>query len=106
MLRDVLVASMNKGQLLPVLLTLVILSLIWRMPSADIGKLVFELIDGVRSGWLVGYIATSVSILGWHFHARYQRRLITAEMRRIASERSALQSQTLGKELKSSEGRK
>jgi hypothetical protein len=106
MLRDVLVASMNKGQLPPVLLTLVILSLIWRMPAADVGRLVFDLVDGVKSGWLVGYAAAGVSILGWYFHARYQRRLITGEMRRIANERSALQSQTLGKNLKSSEERK
>src|SRR5258707_6633164 len=106
MLRDVLVASMNKGQFPSVLLTLIILSLIWRMPSADVGKLVFELVDGARSGWLFGYAAAGVSILGWYFHARYQRRLITGEMRRIANERSALQSQTLGKKLKSSEGRR
>jgi hypothetical protein len=106
MLRDVLVASMNKGQLPPVLLTLIILSLIWRMPSTDVGKLVFALVDGVKSGWLVGYIAAGASILGWYFHARYQRHLITGEMRRIANERSALQSQTLGKKLRSSEGRK
>jgi hypothetical protein len=106
MLRDVLVASMNKGQLPPVLLTLVILSLIWRMPSGDVSKMVFELVDGARSGWLVGYAAATVSMLGWYFHARYQRRVITGEMRRIANERSALQSKSLGKKLKSSEGRK
>ena len=97
---------MNKGQLPPLLLTLVILSLIWRMPPADVTKLVFELTDGAKNGWLLGYVAAGISLLSWHFHARYQRRLIAGEMRRLANERSVLQSHGLGRKLKSSEGRK
>ena len=106
MLRDVLVASINKGQFPAALLGLVVLSLIWRMPKEDVGRLVSELMNGLRSGWLLGYVLAGVALVCWYLHARYQRRLITGEMRRIAKERDALQSHTVGKRLGSSEGNK
>jgi hypothetical protein len=105
MVRDVLIASMNKGQLPGAALALVILSLIWEMPSADVGKLVFILIADLENGRLVGWGVAIVCLVAWSFHARHQRRLITGEMRRISNERNALQSQSIPGKVKSSEGR-
>jgi hypothetical protein len=105
MMRDVLVASMNKGQFPAALLALVILSLIWRMPSEDVGKLVFMLIADLENGKLLGWTFAVVILVCWYVHARYQRRLITGEMRRIANERNVLQSRSLPGKVKSSEER-
>src|SRR5579883_954121 len=74
------------------------------MPKQDVGNLVFELMDDLKSGWLAGYVLAVVFLVGWYLHARYQRRLITGEMRRIAKERDMLQAQSIGKDLKSSQG--
>jgi hypothetical protein len=102
--RDVLIASMNKGQFPAALIAMFILSMIWRMPPADVSKLVFRLLDLAEERCLVGYVASVLFLFGWFFHARYQRRLITRE---ISRERNQLQARELGKKLKSSEaGRK
>ena len=105
-LRDVLIASMNKGQFPAALLAMVVLSMIWRMPPVDVSKLMFRLLDVAEEERLVGYVVSVVSLFGWFFHARYQRKLINQEMLRISDERNQLQARELGKKVKSSEGRK
>lgn len=44
-LRDVLIASIEKGQFPAALIAIIALSMIWRMAPADVGKLVFRLLD-------------------------------------------------------------
>ena len=105
-LRDVLVASMNKGQFPAALIAMIVLSMIWRMPPTDISRLIFRLLDVAEAERLAGYFVSVVSLSGWFFHARYQRRLITHEMQRISNERNQLQARELGKMVKSSEGRR
>ena len=91
-LRDVLIASMDKGQFPAALIAIIALSTIWRMPPADIGKLVFRLLDVAQEAGLMGYVASVLCLFSWFRHARYQRRLITREARELE------------KKLKSSEG--
>ncbi len=55
----------------------------------------------MRERWLVGYVGDGVLLLCWYLHSRYQRRLITGEMRRIAKERNALHGEKLGKKINS-----
>jgi len=105
-LSDVLIASMNKGQFPAALLAIVVLSVIWRMPPVDVSKLMFRLLDVAEEERLAGYAVSVVSLLGWFFHARYQRKLINQEMKRISNERNQLQTRELGKKVKSSEERK
>lgn len=85
---------------------MVAVSMIWHMPPADVSKLMFRLLDVAEEGRLAGYVVSVVSLLGWFFHARYQRKLITQEMQRISNERNQLQARELGKRVKSSEGLK
>jgi hypothetical protein len=96
----------NKGQFSAALLAMVAVSMIWHMPPADVSKLMFRLLDVAEEGRLAGYVVSVVSLLGWFFHARYQRKLITQEMQRISNERNQLQARELGKRVKSSEGLK
>jgi hypothetical protein len=56
-----------------------------------VSKLMFRLLDVAEEERLVGYVVSVVSLLGWFFHARYQRRLIVQEMQRISDERNQLQ---------------
>jgi hypothetical protein len=103
MLRDVLVASLNKGQFLVALNGLILIVLILKMPSVDVGKLVFRLLDAAEARYILGYILAGVSLLGWFVHSKYQRREIARELERLSGERNRLQSQALGNRVKSSE---
>lgn len=105
MVRDVLVASMNKGQFPFAMLTVIVLAMIVKMPPADVSRLAFRLFDAIERHELLGYIFSIVSLTGWFFHAKYQRRIITDEMTRLSGERNSLQSKALGKGVKSSEAR-
>jgi len=105
-LRDVLIASINKGQFPFAILGLVLLALIMRMPPEDVSKLVFRLLDGLERGSLLGYLLSLLFLAGWYVHARYQRRVISGEIARMAAERNMLQSKNLGQQrIKSSRGR-
>ncbi len=85
---------------------LIILTMIWRMPPADVGILIFRILDATERERLWGYAFAGVSLLGWFFHARYQRKLITAEIERLSGERNELQQLELGNKMRSSGGRK
>jgi hypothetical protein len=102
--RDVLIAAINKGQLPVVFGGIIIVSMLWRMPEKDVGVLVFRLLDSAERERLIGYAFGILSLTGLFFHARYQRKLMTAEMQRVSSERNDLQQRELGKRIRSSEG--
>jgi hypothetical protein len=103
MARDVLVASLNKGQFPFAMMGVVSLALIWRMPKQDLSKLVFELLESAKSGAILGWLLFAVAILGWFLHARAARAAFTREMNRITGERNRYQSQAMGASLQSSD---
>jgi len=105
MMRDVLVASINKGQLPVALLGFIIVVVILKMPGGEVAKLVLRLVDVSERKWVIGYVVAIALALCWYFHARYQRRYFTGEMNRLSRERTALQEKMLGEHVKSSEGR-
>ena len=80
-LRDVLIASIEKGQFPAALIAIIALSMIWRMPPADIGKLVFRLLDVAQEAGLMGYVASVLCLFSWFRHARYQRRLLEKKLK-------------------------
>lgn len=73
--------------------------LIWKMPSEDVSKLTFSVIDNLKSGYLLGYGFFIVTTGFWFFHSKYQRSLMTFEMKRVTDQRNLLQ----GKNIESSE---
>jgi ABC-type multidrug transport system permease subunit len=105
MLRDILIASMNKGQFPVAIIALVLIVMILKMPAADVSRLVFHVLGLLERGSLLGYCLSSVLGMGWLLHARFQRRLIQDEMRRISEQRTSLQARALGKRIRSSGGR-
>jgi hypothetical protein len=104
MLRDVLVASMNKGQFPIAALSLVFIIMVIKMPSSDVAKLVFRLLDGAEATRAAGWILFLLTVAAWYMHSRMLRRRCAMELGRVTSERNRLQRTTLGKSrVKSSE---
>jgi len=69
-LRDVLVASINKGQFPIAILGMVILTVLFRMPAERVGELAVELLRQLLAGWLLGYVLFGVTLMGWFVHAK------------------------------------
>lgn len=101
--RDIVVTSMNRGQL-PILGVLaLVMMLLWKLNEQDAAKLVFQLFEALRAGDLWGYVLLVLSLVGWYLHLRAQRRMFMEETKRIGREKSDLQSQLHGFTLDSSE---
>lgn len=103
MLRDVLVASINKGQFPAAILGLVLIVLLLRYPAQELPELVFQFLDRLADLSLLGYVLAAVLGLGWFVHARWQRRMLGGEIDRLAKERTIWQSKHLGVPLESSD---
>jgi hypothetical protein len=103
MLRDVLIASINKGQLpiAGIILFLIILAI--KMPSEQAGKLLFELLDLFVKWKIVGWVLFGFSVFGWFIHLKIQRRVFTKEISRAGDEKTKLQKRLLPKQIESSE---
>lgn len=95
-LRDVFVASINKGQFpVAILGTLLIIYCIRVTPDilAELGR---GIINSLLAGYFVGYAISVLAIGGWYFHAKSLRRKHYDELGRIADEKTELQKKQLG----------
>jgi hypothetical protein len=95
MLRDVLIASMNKGQFPLAVVALVIIVMIVKMSSESVTALVYRLIGDLENGSLFGYILALVMAGGWFVHSRWQRKVLTNEIDRLALERDKWQAKQM-----------
>ena len=91
MWRDVLIASMNKGQFPLAMIGLIFAIMLLRMGGDQVSELAFSALDKLERGWLLGYAWAIVSSLSWFFHVKLQRRTIHEEMKRLSDERTILQ---------------
>jgi len=93
--RDILVASLNKGQF-PIAFALVIFGIIfWRMPEQELSKFVFNLLDRFENNYILGWFFFLLSLFGWYFHNRYVVKIHCNEMDRISNEKIELQNKLL-----------
>lgn len=90
-LTNTLIAAMNKGQLVPLLIGFIILFSIWRMPSEKVSELAFAIFESLKAGQIYGWIFFAVTLGMWFAHAKWQRRTTSAEIDRISQERNRLQ---------------
>jgi hypothetical protein len=102
-LRDVLIASMNKGQFPIAVVAVVVIVIVLKMDSKDVALLVSRVIDAQERKWFLGYILSVLILLAWGFHAKWQRKGIVEEMNRLSALRSELQTQLANRKLGSSE---
>ena len=56
MLRDVFLASIDRGQFLFAIVGFVIVIVILKMPSKDVSRLAFRLLDSIANGKALGYV--------------------------------------------------
>lgn len=99
MVRDVLIASMNKGQFPLAMCGIIALVILLRLPQKDLAALVGSFLNCNPTVFLVIMFSLSA---GWFFHVRYQRTIYEVEVERVAEVRNQLQSEKLGNKIKSS----
>ena len=102
MIRDVLVASINRGQLPQATAAIVVIVIVVKMPSDDVSKLASSAISKLVDGSLAGWAIAALAIIGWAWHARRQRRWWNTEMDRVSRERTKYQKIALKEKLGSS----
>jgi len=101
--RDILIGSMNKGQL-PILAAFAIVFLIiLKMPEEDVSTLAFDIFDSIKKGYLLGYILFIITLLTSFFSFKYLRKSYSYEYKRIGREKSELQKKITGIDFESSE---
>jgi hypothetical protein len=100
--QDVFVASINKGQFLIALIGFIVAIVILKMPPTDVSRVVLRMVDLVESARILGFVAAAALAVGWFWHARWQRRVLARELRRLSRLRTELQKQLLGRSVKSS----
>ena len=81
-LRDVLIASLDKGQFPGALICCIFLSLIWRLRPVDIVLLAGKLIHAAQNTCFIGYSFAIFSLVACFLHVRWQRRWIVENIQR------------------------
>jgi hypothetical protein len=102
MMNNVIATSLVKGQLIPILMFFLLLTMILKMPSADVTKVLAVAWGGLKSGYLVGYALALGLVAGWQWHVRWQRKGYEARLREIAKARDEAQAHVLPGLLESS----
>ena len=102
--RDVLIASMNKGQLPVLAVSACVFLMIFRMPSGDVSTLANEIVARLVDWTLVGWGMTLVIAFCWWFQAKQARTEYTAELARIGEQKSRAQDVAAGQKFPGSRG--
>lgn len=106
MLRDVLVASLNRGQFPMAIMGLIAVITVCRMPPADLSRLVFRLLDVAEEREYMGYGLSVLIAVAWAIHSKRQRREMAAEIRRLSGQRNQPQQMAFDRQISSSGRRK
>lgn len=95
--RDILVASLNKGQF-PIAVVLVIFVVIfWRLPATDLKGILVDFLNRFENNYIFGWALFIITLFGWYFHSRYVRKVHLNEINRIIQEKQDLQQILLNK---------
>ena len=85
------IASINRGQIMIFILGLIMLFLVWRIPTEDIKPIIVLILNALKTYHILGWIGFSAGSTGWFVHSRYLRQLHTKEMKRVGDEKSSFQ---------------
>jgi hypothetical protein len=97
---------MVRGLLIPLALAAFLLLIVFRLPPDVLGEVVREVLQLVVGGQLLGWALFALSLVGWTWHAHFQRRTYSGEVDRAGREKSLLQVEQLGDSLARSSGRR
>lgn len=83
MMRDVLVASLNKGQFLIGMVGFILIIALLKMPSAEVPKLFYATIDLFKASYMYGWITTTLVVPGSVWYASRARKLHNKQIERL-----------------------
>lgn len=83
--RDVFIASINKGQFPFAVVGAILLLIIARIPQEEIVPLIKWMVEFMGATYLFGYALFAVTVLGWYFHAQRIRREFTEQLNAFKS---------------------
>mgnify|MGYP005865528273 CR=1 FL=1 len=101
--RDIAITSINRGQILPFIMTLITLFILYKLPPEAIERIVTNVFEGQ-----LAYVAPILLIgvlFAWFFHCKKLRRQFSKEFERIGREKSKLQRKNHHKNFNSSNRR-
>lgn len=81
-IRDVLIASINKGQLPVLFFGLILLLIVYKMPSEVAGQLAIKIVQDLEDWYLAGYAGFGIVVVGWTLHAKSLNRQIVRLLER------------------------
>lgn len=97
MIKEIVIASMNKGQFLTAGFWLLLLILCLKLSQDQAYTILMSFGKLLVNGQIAGWVLFGIVVIAWFFHSKYQRRNFTREMKRIAQEKKDIQqSQLLG----------
>ena len=102
MVRDVSIASMNKGQFPLAIVGVIFIISISKLSEENTAKLILKLVDSFVNLHLLGWFLFIMSLFGWFLTAKLLRKSHSDEIKRIAEHKTELQQKVLNKKLKSS----
>lgn len=101
--RDIVVSSINKGQL-PILgIICGLLIILIRIPPQDLSTTLSKVIEHFVKKELWSYILLFIVCSGWFIHAKIMRTNFTKETNRMSAEKTKLQNRLTNKKFESSE---
>lgn len=68
--RDVFIASINKGQFPFAIVGAIVLLLLIRIPENEIVPLIHWMVEAVGSLYYIGYLLFVMTVFAWYFHAQ------------------------------------
>jgi hypothetical protein len=101
-LRDVFIASINKGQFPVAILGLILAIYCLRVSPDVLAQHGREILQGLAQSYLIGYALFIGIVPIWYAHTRSLRKKHYLELKRIAEEKTEVQKSKLGSKIKSS----
>lgn len=89
--RDVLIAAMARGQIIPLTIAGILAIFAYRMPEDKLYDFAEDFIHTLEHGNLWGYVLSIIVMLMWHYHVKSLRKKASEEFARIGKEKSSLQ---------------
>lgn len=103
--RDILRDAINKGQGIPYLCGIILLTIVLKIPGEDVSKLAFSIFEAMLNLSLLGWGITIVILPTWYIHSKWQRKKMYNEIARISEERNKLQKIMIGSDISSSQSK-
>ncbi|TYK73184.1 hypothetical protein FSY59_00565 [Comamonas sp. Z3] len=95
-IRDVFIASINKGQFPFAVVGAILALLLMRVPQEDIVPLIKWMVETVGSAYYLGYLLFVATVFAWYFHAQRVRKEFSAQFDAFRSGQKVVPSRQKG----------